>query len=280
MNLFGHDLLAMMASHGYLLLFVIILLEEAGLPLPIPGDLLLLFAGSMVAQGVLGLAPALIVVTVATLAGTSLLYTVGLRGGRPLLHRYGRWLRIKEERIARAERWLGQRPLSGVALLRLTPGLRIYSTLVAGLLAVPRRRATISFVGSGFVWAAAWLAAGMALGSNVNRAAAAISKVDGLILPIIAVAVAGVALFLSARWVYRRTRRDGLWAEFRVRRAARIAGRPRLGSTAISGVALAVLLVMPPVVGTLHSFDEHVERPSVTQQVIAQVPHMALRHDR
>lgn len=246
MNLFGHDVLALMSSHGYLLLFLILMIEEAGVPLPIPGDLLLLFSGSLIAQGVLGLAPALAIVIGATLIGTSLLYSVALRGGRPLLRRHGRWLRLKEERIDRAERWLGKRPLTGVALLRLTPGLRIYSTIVAGLLAVPRAKATISFVVSGALWSAAWLVLGMVLGTNVNRAASVISHVDSLFIPAIAgVVVAAATFWLGRRW-FRRYRSS--LPDWRARLS-----RPRPSSATVSALAVFTLLLSPALLGLLHT---------------------------
>lgn len=246
MNLFGHDMLALMSSHGYLLLFLILMIEEAGVPLPIPGDLLLLFSGSLIAQGVLGLAPSLAILTVATLIGTSLLYSIALRGGRPLLRRHGRWLRLKEERINRAERWLGKRPLTGVALLRLTPGLRIYSTIVAGLLAVPRAKATVSFVVSGVMWSAAWLVLGMLLGTNVNRAASVIAQLDSLFIPaIVVVVIAALAFWLGRRW-FRRCRPS--LPAWRTRLS-----RPRPGSATVSALAVFALLLSPALLGLLRT---------------------------
>ncbi len=279
MNFFGHDLLALMASHGYLLLFVIILAEEAGLPLPIPGDLLLLFTGSLVVQGVLGLVPTLIVFTVATLIGTSILYTVAFRGGRPLLHRYGRWLRLKEERVDRAERWLHNRPFSGVALLRLTPGLRIYSTMVAGLLAVPRTRATISFVVSGIVWAGAWMALGMVLGTNVNRAASLISRVDRFLVPALVAAATGIGLFWLGRRIYRRYLPDGLGLSARAMRLA-LVWKPRIRSVTVSGIVLALLLVAPPLVGAVHLVNDRTEHGASTHLVVAQAARVRPVADR
>ena len=251
MNLIGHDLLGLMASHGYLLLFAIILLEEAGVPIPIPGDILLLLTGSLIAKGTLGFAPAFLIISLATVLGTSILYTLAFRGGRPLLRRYGRWLRLKEERVDRAARWLNRRPLSGVALLRLTPGLRIYSTLVSGLLAVPRPKATISFMLSGMIWSAAWLGTGMLLGPNVDRAVSAIRRIDGMVLPLLALIAVSLGLF----WLIRRIDRSNLSSQV----ARLLAISPRPNRPTVRAIALALLLVVPPVLGTAESVGERVE---------------------
>lgn len=270
MNLFGHDLLALMASHGYLVLFVIVMVEEAGLPLPIPGDLLLLITGSLVTQGVLGLAPTLLVLAIATLIGTSFLYDVALRGGRPLLRRYGRWLRLKEERVDRAERWLGKRPISGIVLLRLTPGLRISSTLVAGLLGVPRARATISLVVSGVVWGGTWLGLGMALGTNVNRAADMISRVDRLVLPALAVVLASLGVVWLGRRAYRRYLPQGLLLRVRHPLPAKRVSRPRLGNATFSAIVVGLLLVSPPLIWAVHTISERVEQEVEAQNAALQ----------
>lgn len=278
-NLFGHDLLALMTSHGYLLLFAIILLEESGVPLPVPGDLLLLFTGSLVARGVLAFVPAFVLLSLATLIGTSLLYTLAFRGGRPLLRRYGRWLRIREEKVDRAERWLGRRPLSGVALLRLTPGLRIYSTIVAGMLAVPRRRATISFVLSGMIWGGAWLTLGVLLGPGVDRVAHVIGRFDRLILPAIGVVAVTFALLWLGRRLYRHYLRDWIrTASLTNGRSAR-PRRPRLGSATISVAALALLLISPALVGTVHGIEEQADAAGGHSIVLTQAHRVSARNE-
>lgn len=167
MNLGGSDVPALLMAYGYVLLFLVVLLEEAGLPLPLPGDLLLLYVGSLVTKGALSFGVAIGVVVTATLLGTSILYSLARRGGRPLLARYGRLLRINNERLARAERWLGRRVLIRLVGLRLVPGLRVYSTMAAGVLMVPRRHTTLSFAISGAIWACVWIGLGALLGPQV-----------------------------------------------------------------------------------------------------------------
>ncbi len=252
-NLFGYDVLALMASHGYVLLFVIFLIEEAGIPIPIPGDLLLLVAGSMIAQGILGFGPVFLLVGLATLIGTSLLYTLALLGGRPLLRRYGRWLRISEQHLERAEGRLNRRPLIGVAVMRLIPGLRIHSTMITGILAVPRPKATISFLLSGMIWSAAWLGAGIMLGPNVGRAVGTIRSIDGMALPALGAVAVSLGLFWFARKLYRDTLRDRL-----ARRRTR-SSRPRLRPATVSAFALAALLVAPVTVGMVDTVGERAE---------------------
>src|SRR5688572_32037089 len=80
-------LLLFLQEWGEIAIFVIFLLEESGVPLPLPGDLALIWAGYHVASGQSRFIVVLLVVELATLIGASTLYWLGLRGGRPLIVR-------------------------------------------------------------------------------------------------------------------------------------------------------------------------------------------------
>ena len=203
MTVFGTDPLVLLTTYGYLVLFIIVLLEEAGVPLPLPSDLLLLYVGTLVGSGALNVGLAVAAVALATLIGTMILYSLARYGGRPLLRRYGRWIRINEGRLTRAEQWLGRRVLIRLIGLRLVPGLRIYSTIAAGALALPRGRAAIAFGVSGVIWAAAWIGLGVVLGPRVATAAAFLQSMNRTI----GVALAGVALLVASLALARLLRR-------------------------------------------------------------------------
>ena len=98
---------------GEIAIFVIFLLEESGVPLPVPGDLALIWAGYHVAGGQSDFVVVLLVVELATLIGASTLYWLRVRGGRPLVVGYGRFLHIDKSRLLQVESWVGQRALLG-----------------------------------------------------------------------------------------------------------------------------------------------------------------------
>ena len=81
-----------------------VLVEEAGLPLPVPGDVAMLLAGYRVARGEINLPWILALLEGATLIGASVLYWLGAHGGRPLLYRYGAFLHCDRPRLDRIER--------------------------------------------------------------------------------------------------------------------------------------------------------------------------------
>ncbi len=124
-------------QHGVLAGFVLILIEEAGVPVPIPGDFLMLLLGVHARQGQVPLWQALLVMELATLLGATALYLVAARVGHGLVYRYGRYMHLTPERLDRAERWLQRRGAVAIVAGRLTPGLRMATVIACGVFGVP-----------------------------------------------------------------------------------------------------------------------------------------------
>src|SRR5712691_690650 len=114
-----------------------ILIEEAGAPVPVPGDFLMLALGVHAHEGRCQLWQALLVMEVATLLGASFLYVLAARAGGGLVYRYGRYMHLTPERLDRAERWLLRGGPIAIVLGRVTPGRRIATVIVCGILKVP-----------------------------------------------------------------------------------------------------------------------------------------------
>ena len=123
--------------HGLLAAFVFLLIEEAGVPVPVPGDVLMLILGIQARQGRVPLWQAIAVVELATILGSSFLYTASRLAGRNLVYRYGRFIRLTPERLDQAEGWLKQHGSRAVFLGRLVPGLRIVTAVACGVFSVP-----------------------------------------------------------------------------------------------------------------------------------------------
>ena len=124
-------------QHGLLAAFVFLLIEEAGVPVPVPGDFLMLILGVRARQGDVSLWQAIAVMEAATLLGATFLYAGARLAGRGLVYRYGRFARLNPERLDRAERWLKEHGSRAVFLGRLVPGLRIVTAVACGVFSVP-----------------------------------------------------------------------------------------------------------------------------------------------
>jgi membrane protein DedA with SNARE-associated domain len=133
--------------------------------------------------------------TLGYLAGALVGWWVGLRGGRPLLERRGRWLHVTPERLDRAERWFERWGNVGVLVGRITPLVRSFVSIPAGVFEMPLAPyALYTLVGSA-VWAFAIAGAGYGLGASYERFNHDFKYVEYAVL-------AGV-LALAAYLVYR-----------------------------------------------------------------------------
>ncbi len=144
-------------------LFVVVLLEEAGIPIPVPSDMLILLAGVAGVDRGLGFMLAVVAVAVAgALIGSSILYVFMRHGGRRFVARHGRLVFLGPKRVARMERWFREHHRHALLLGRLIPGLRIPATALAGISGLPYRRYLPAATVAAFIWAATFLGLGVA----------------------------------------------------------------------------------------------------------------------
>jgi membrane protein DedA with SNARE-associated domain len=129
-------------------------------------------------------------------------WAIGLYGGRPFLERHGRWFHLNEEKLERAERWFDRWGDWAVFLGRLTPVVRSFVSIPAGVFGAKLGRYTLlTFVGSA-IWCFAFAGAGYAAGESWEDFHHAFRYVDYLVAAAI---VAGVA-FVGWRYLRRRRR--------------------------------------------------------------------------
>jgi membrane protein DedA with SNARE-associated domain len=150
--------------HDLLALLGLLTVEESGVPVPVPGDVVMMYAGYRVHLGQAVWYQALLCGVIATLVGSCILYNIGRRGGRPLLKKYGRYLHLSMERQARIEGWLGR--YGGLAVFggRLIPGMRCSSSFVAGTFGVRFPTFILATAASATVWWSLFLYLGSQLG--------------------------------------------------------------------------------------------------------------------
>jgi membrane protein DedA with SNARE-associated domain len=179
----------------------LLLVKEAGLPIPIPGDLLVLGAGIGAASGTLEPASTLALIVAATVVGGTVQFA-GLRGGlrRRLLGLLAR-VGIPETRIEPLASRFRRRGAAGVAVARMTPGVRIVAIPAAAIAAV----APGGFVAGLAIGNAIFIGGHFALGALVGAPAVAIA---GSVGPAVVAVVGGLAAVGAVGWfVIGRRRR-------------------------------------------------------------------------
>src|SRR5438067_4461532 len=94
--------LKLLDTYGVALLFVVILLKEIGVPVPVPGDLLMIVAGARAAAGSLPLEWVLLAAVVGGLGGAFIQYLLARGPGRGFIFRFGRYGGLTPARLDKA----------------------------------------------------------------------------------------------------------------------------------------------------------------------------------
>jgi membrane protein DedA with SNARE-associated domain len=153
-------------DHQMLGLFAGIFAEELGIPLPAPGDVIVAWGGYLTTTGTISYWSAYIAIVSAAVLGSFCLYSLSRRFGHPFVQRFGRYIGLYPERLARAERAFQRWGPWAVIVGRHIPGMRIVLSALAGILQVkPQVFVPCVFV-SASIWAFVFLEIGRLLGRN------------------------------------------------------------------------------------------------------------------
>lgn len=205
--------LAFLARWQYLGAFIGILLEESGVPLPVPGDVFIAALGASGRAGHASYLMTTLVVFAATLLGSAILFEVSRRLGRPLLHRVGHRFGFDDARADRVEVWLNTHGTVTVALGRLVPGFRIVLTVAAGALRMGRAKFLVGAAAASVLWAALYYWLGYLLGAGVARvlqraAGRAVHDPELVAIGIVVVAVTAAIVIGTVIWRRRVRQRS------------------------------------------------------------------------
>jgi len=154
-------------DYGYLGVFGSQMLGLFGLP--VPDETILTFTGFLIFKHYFHPVPAFLAAYLGSTCGMTLNYLVGRHIGFPLLHKYGGYLRLTDERIGQAHQWFehyGKIALFGGYFL---PGLRPLAAFTAGASRLEFRRFAPYAYSGGFCWVATFLVLGYFLGEEWHR---------------------------------------------------------------------------------------------------------------
>ena len=168
---------------------------------PIPSELVLPLAGFEAHEGELAFVWALLAATAGSLTGALILYAVGLYGGRPVVYRYRRILRVSEADLDRADAWFDRWGTWVVLGARVVPIARSLVSIPAGMSEMPLWRFIFLTTLGSLVWNAVLMGAGYQLGANWEDVTEIAERYSTAMK---VVAVLAVIAFVA--WVIRRRR--------------------------------------------------------------------------
>lgn len=166
LTLAGNDIFGFVSEAGQLALFIILGIEEAGIPLPIPGDMILLFTGYSISSGHLQFWPAFFWSVAGVVSGASILFWLFRLGGRPFAHKYGKFILLPVDRLNKLDAWFQRKGRWAVLLGRFVPGLRVFVSAIAGLSGLPYLYFLPQIILASILWVLLFMLLGMYLGNN------------------------------------------------------------------------------------------------------------------
>ena len=188
-------------EYGYWTVAIVLLLENAGIP--VPGETALLFAGFLAfSEHQLQLRYIILLGIVAATLGDNLGYYLGLRGGRPLLMRYRRLFRIRQSTIEKGEEVFRRHGAVTIFFARFIFGMRIIAGPLAGALRMPWKRFLLfNFLGAA-VWVTVIASAGFAFGTQWDRLLIILDRIN-------LIAIMAAALLALFFWIRYRAGKAG-----------------------------------------------------------------------
>jgi membrane protein DedA with SNARE-associated domain len=189
-------LLDLFTRYGYIVVFVGVLLENAGLP--VPGETALLGGGAMAQFGRLSLVRVIVTAAVAAVIGDNIGFTIGRRGGRALAERHGWRVGLTTARLIQFDGFFHRYGAQTVFIARFVTGLRVFCAVLAGASGLPWRTFLLYNALGAVVWSIAIAFAGYSLAYSWDALERWVGR-SGVFLLVLVGVGAGIAFLRSRR---------------------------------------------------------------------------------
>ncbi|HEX4193288.1 MAG TPA: DedA family protein [Stellaceae bacterium] len=186
------------ADYGYLAVFLGIFFEDFGLPTP--GETMLIAGAVLASHGTLNIYWLLLVAWTGAIAGDSIGYVIGAKGGNRLLTRYGARIGITEARLKKVEAFFARYGDIVVVFARFFLILRQFNGIVAGTLEMPWPRFLVYNAIGAALWVGFWGGATYWIGRQFFEYLRSFGWTGRTVLAIVALGVVVLAAQLWSRW--------------------------------------------------------------------------------
>lgn len=184
LNFFARNLDSLLAAYGYLAVFIFVGVESLGIP--VPGETMLvtaaIYAGT---TGRLSIFWVIVASSAGAIVGDNIGYAIGRTGGYRLLKRYGRYIRLEENRLRLGQYLFRKHGPTVVFFGRFVSVLRIFAAFLAGVNRMHWRLFLIFNAAGGIIWSTIYGVGAFLLGKQLLQLS---GRVD-LVLAIVGVAV-------------------------------------------------------------------------------------------
>src|SRR5260370_29389524 len=168
LNFLARNLDSLLATYGYLAVFLFVGVESIGVP--VPGETILvtaaIYAGT---TGKLSIFWVIVASSAGAIVGDNIGYVIGRTGGYALLQPYGRYIRLEENRLRLGQYLFHKHGPKVVFFGRFFSVLRIFAAFLAGVNHMHWRRFLFYNAAGGIIWSTLYGGAAYLLGQQLLR---------------------------------------------------------------------------------------------------------------
>lgn len=139
-------------EYGYLAIFLLVFLQQVGVPNPVTNELVLIFCGYLSCSGILNIYKIIAIAVLADVSGSMLIFFVFYFFSKWLISHSPKWLPLTGEKIERIKKRTLSRGQRSIFIGRMTPVIRGYVSVVAGMLEIVPKAFMATVVASAIIW--------------------------------------------------------------------------------------------------------------------------------
>jgi membrane protein DedA with SNARE-associated domain len=196
-------MLELIDEFGYLGVGAVVFVESFGIPAP--GETAIIAGAVAAASGHLNILAVAATAFLAAVIGDTLGYEIGRRGGRPLVNRFGRYVRLTPARLEKLEGFMTRQGPKVIVVARFVEGLRQFNGIVAGLAGLHYRKFLAWNALGAALWVGLWATAAYLAGDHIEEIAKATSRY--LVVAVVVAGMVVIAYFWRRRYRHQSAAR-------------------------------------------------------------------------
>ncbi len=159
-----YDFISNIHQYGYLIIFLLVFLQEVGVPNLIPNELVLIFSGYLSYKEVLQLPMVILSAIAGDVLGSGILFSLFFFFGKTIMNKKPKWIPISKRKLNKLSRKLQKKGFVGVIIGRVSPFIRGYVAVLLGLMNYPIKRYAMVLITTAALWACFYVTAGYFMG--------------------------------------------------------------------------------------------------------------------
>lgn len=193
------ELVYYVTRYGYLAIFILVFLQEIGMPNPFPNELLLIFSGYLSFKGLLYMPLVILTALTADFIGTNILYFLFFSAGTLIIEKKPKWIPLSASMINRLSIKISKGGQWSIYIFRLTPFTRGYTSVITGLLHIRPGVFIPLALFSGITWASIYVVIGYYIGPSWSLFSQHIDNFKYIMIAVLVIILSSVLILFLVK---------------------------------------------------------------------------------